>query len=69
VRWRTAQRFFGVRLTTRATTLPVVLSEAKDLMLIANGDEVLRCAQDDRVFMPFLPVRRRNNRCRSSART
>ena len=26
----------------------VILSEAKDLMPIASGDEVLRCAQDDR---------------------
>ena len=25
----------------------VILSEAKDLMPIASGDEVLRCAQDD----------------------
>jgi hypothetical protein len=29
----------------------VILSVAKDLMPIANGDEVLRCAQDDRVFV------------------
>jgi hypothetical protein len=25
----------------------VILSEAKDLMPVANGDEVLRCTQDD----------------------
>jgi len=25
----------------------VILSEAKDLMPVASGDEVLRCAQDD----------------------
>jgi hypothetical protein len=28
---------------------PVILSEAKDLMPIASGDEVLRFAQDDRL--------------------
>jgi hypothetical protein len=27
----------------------VILSEAKDLMPVANGDEVLRFAQDDRL--------------------
>jgi hypothetical protein len=27
----------------------VILSAAKDLMPVASGDEVLRCAQDDRV--------------------
>jgi len=27
--------------------LSVILSEAKDLMPVASGDEVLRCAQDD----------------------
>jgi hypothetical protein len=26
----------------------VILSEAKDLMPVASGDEVLRCAQDDK---------------------
>jgi hypothetical protein len=26
----------------------VILSAAKDLMPVASGDEVLRCAQDDR---------------------
>jgi hypothetical protein len=31
------------------TTNLVILSEAKDLMPIANGDEVLLCAQDDRM--------------------
>jgi hypothetical protein len=25
----------------------VILSEAKDLMPVASGDEILRCAQDD----------------------
>jgi hypothetical protein len=30
-----------------ATSLPVILSEAKDLVPVASGDEVLRCAQDD----------------------
>jgi hypothetical protein len=38
------------------STLPVILSEAKDLMPVANGDEVpsamlragFRCAQDDK---------------------
>ena len=29
------------------TKHPVILSEAKDLMPVANGDEVLRCTQDD----------------------
>ncbi len=28
----------------------VILSVAKDLMRVASGDEVLRCAQDDRLF-------------------
>jgi hypothetical protein len=28
--------------------LAVILSEAKDLMPVANGDEILRCAQDDK---------------------
>ena len=28
-------------------TISVILSEAKDLMAFASGDEVLRCAQDD----------------------
>jgi hypothetical protein len=31
----------------------VILSEAKDLMPVANGDEVLRFAQDDRFFLIF----------------
>jgi hypothetical protein len=29
-------------------TFFVILSEAKDLMPFASGDEVLRCAQDDK---------------------
>jgi hypothetical protein len=29
-------------------TPSVILSEAKDLMPVASGDEVLRCAQDDK---------------------
>jgi hypothetical protein len=32
-----------------ATMNLAILSEAKDLMPIANGDEVLRCVQDDRM--------------------
>ena len=28
-------------------SLSVILSVAKDLMPVASGDEVLRCAQDD----------------------
>src|SRR5258708_38000067 len=28
--------------------LSVILSEAKDLMPVASGDEILRCAQDDK---------------------
>jgi len=30
---------------------PVILSAAKDLMPVASGDEVLRCAQDDTAAM------------------
>jgi hypothetical protein len=30
-------------------TFSVILSEAKDLMPVASGDEVLRFAQDDRL--------------------
>jgi hypothetical protein len=28
----------------------VILSAAKDLMPVASGDEVLRCAQDDKTL-------------------
>ncbi len=28
--------------------MSVILSAAKDLMPVASGDEVLRCAQDDK---------------------
>ena len=32
----------------------VILSEAKDVMLAAGGDEILRCAQDDKGLYPGL---------------
>jgi hypothetical protein len=34
----------GARLDQQGA---VILSEAKDLMPVASGDEILRCAQDD----------------------
>jgi hypothetical protein len=36
------------RRESAATSPAVILSEAKDLMPLATGDEVLRFAQDDR---------------------
>jgi hypothetical protein len=30
-------------------TIAVILSAAKDLMPVASGDEILRCAQDDKL--------------------
>src|SRR5690348_9892607 len=38
----------GAARAPARTPLLVILSEAKDLMPVASGDEVLRCAQDDR---------------------
>jgi hypothetical protein len=37
--------------TSPAKGNPVILSAAKDLMPVATGDEILRCAQDDRRFI------------------
>jgi len=37
---------FDLRL--RASRPAVILSEAKDLMPVASGDEALHCVQDDR---------------------
>jgi hypothetical protein len=39
--------FGGVVVFRTAGLLLVILSAAKDLIPIASGDEVLRCAQDD----------------------
>jgi hypothetical protein len=36
-------------ILSEAKDLMPVASEAKDLMPVASGDEVLRCAQDDRL--------------------
>lgn len=38
-----------------ALSMAVILSEAKDLVPVASGDKVLRCAQDDREW---------NHKCR-----
>src|SRR6266550_7693932 len=45
LRWTTAS-LLGPRASGPAR---VILSAAKDLMPVASGDEVLRCAQDDRL--------------------
>jgi hypothetical protein len=37
-------------MTDLAKQLSVILSAAKDLMPVASGDEVLRCAQDDMMY-------------------
>ena len=37
-------------LSARAMTQSVILSAAKDLIPVASGDEVLRCAQDDKLL-------------------
>jgi hypothetical protein len=35
------------RIGIMGILFPVILSAAKDLMPVASGDEILRCAQDD----------------------
>src|SRR5262249_33816701 len=40
----------------------VILSGAKDLMPVASGDEVLRCAQDDRKAASGCPLGREQSR-------
>jgi hypothetical protein len=43
-----------MKLPGGTRTLTVILSAAKDLMPVANGDEVLRFAQDDKSYF-FVP--------------
>src|SRR5258708_3822963 len=54
------------------TPTSVILSAAKDLMPIASGDEVLRCAQDDKCGPGRLPrsqiLRVRRQHCWDYAR-
>jgi hypothetical protein len=38
-----------LRVASVVRAAPVILSVAKDLMPLASGDEILRCAQDDNV--------------------
>src|SRR5882757_7632132 len=40
----------------------VILSAAKDLMPVASGDEILRCAQDDSVGRSIRVTRRHESR-------
>jgi hypothetical protein len=50
--WRMPADLHEQRIGVMGILSPVILSEAKDLMPVASGDEILRFAQDDNSGCP-----------------